>query len=336
MGEKGGGVRIVSLLPSATELIATLLLHPSHLARSVDGRAQLVGVSHECDYPFQLVGSLPKLTSSTIKFTTSQDVDRQVREHLDTGKGLYQVDAAELESVQPDVIVTQSLCRVCSVDYCLVERLAGGLNPVPTLVDTNPQSLAEVLGDLSRIGKAIGMEDVAACVTRDLKQRIDAVVNMRVKQLTPASQPLTVAVLEWTEPMFIAGHWTPQLVSLAGGLHPLNPASETTGAGKSITITSEQLVECNPDVLILAPCGLDLAQTTKEARLSLLQQTWWGELQAVQNGTTYFVDGNQMFNRPGPRLVNALEWLYCILHQDVYIEGVDAFPAVQLDQIDNI
>ena len=332
MGEKVGGVRIVSLLPSATELIGALILHPSHL----DGRAQLVGVSHECDYPLQLVGSLPKLTSSTIKFTTSEDVDKQVREHLDTGNGLYQVDGAALESLRPDVIVTQSLCRVCSVDYCLVERLAEGLNPAPTLVDTNPQSLAEVLGDLSRIGKAIGMEDVAARVRSDLEQRIDAVVNMRERQMTAVTQPRTVLVLEWVEPIFIGGHWTPQLVSLAGGVHPLNPASETMGAGKSVTISTEQLVECNPDVLILAPCGLDLAQTAKEARLSLLQQNWWGDLQAVQNGTTYLVDGNQMFNRPGPRLVDALEWLYSILHDDVYIEGVKAFPAVPIDQIDTI
>jgi iron complex transport system substrate-binding protein len=321
--EARGDVRIVSLLPSATELIAHVLLERQTTT------AKLVGVSHECDYPPAVVNDLPQLTSSTIRFTSSADVDKQVREHLNTGAGLYAVDKDKLNELMPDVIVTQSLCKVCSVDFCVVEQLALAMENSPTLVDTNPQTLGEVLEDLVRVGAAVGLERDAITARKKLEARIDAVRSLVESQHRERKR---VCVLEWTDPLFIGGHWTPQLVSIAGGQHPLNPATESTGAGKSTTVTSEELLASNPDVIVIAPCGLDLQKATEESK-ALMESAWWQELTAVQNNDVFLVDGNQMFNRPGPRLVDALEWLCTILHDGANFPGVSMFPAVRLDQV---
>ena len=333
-------MRVVSLLPSATELICTIL--DEHDDDEHDDEVgvvgvQLVGVSHECDHPPAFVKDLPQLTSSTIKFTTSADVDKQVRAHLNTGQGLYSVDKALLDELRPDVIVTQSLCKVCSVDFCVVEQLATAMDNKPKLVDTNPQSLVEVLDDLVRVGNALNLEREALEARRKLEARIDAVRSLARSRTTGTTgttgtneNQASVVVLEWTEPLFIGGHWTPQLVAIAGGRHPLNPATQETGAGKSTTVTSDQLRACDPDVIVIAPCGLDLEKTIQESKV-LIESPWWPELKAVRNNRVFLVDGNQMFNRPGPRLVDALEWLATVLHEGASFEGVSAFPAMRLE-----
>ena len=301
------------------------------------GDVQLVGVSHECDYPPLLVENLPQLTSSTIKFTSSAAVDTQVREHLATGAGLYAVDKEKLDELRPDVIVTQSLCKVCSVDYCVVEQLAAGMALRPTLVDTNPQSLAEVLDDLVRVGRALNLENEALAVRRKFEARIHAVQQgvVSVQRHHPGGPRAcpSVVVLEWTDPMFVGGHWTPQLVSIAGGRHPLNPGTVAGGAGASTTVTAEALCQSEPDIIVIAPCGLDLEKTIQESKV-LMDASWWAGLKAVKSGAVYFVDGNQMFSRPGPRLVDALEWLATIIHGDARVQvqgGVETFPALRLD-----
>lgn len=273
------------------------------------------------------------MTSSTISFTTSADVDQQVREHLATGQGLYSVDAALMSSLGPDVIVTQSLCKVCSVDFCMVEKLASTMPCQPKIVDTNPQDLSEMLRDLQRIGEAIGLEDSARAVRRNLEERIDRVVGYVASRPTKETR---VVMMEWTDPIFIGGHWTPQIIHMAGGTHPLHPPEKGgrwkfSGAGASSTVTPEQVAECDPDVIIIAPCGLDMAATVRETK-HLLETSWWSQLRAVENGQVWLVDGNHMFNRPGPRLVDALEWVCWILHGYPDQKNHD-FPAMNLEDL---
>ena len=164
------------------------------------------------------------LTASKIKFTTSADVDRQVKEELGAGNGLYSVDTPLLRTLRPDVIVTQSLCKVCSVDYCKVEAIAEGMDPRPSLVDTNPTSLEEVLRDLRRVGTALGLADAAERAAARLQARIDAAVaEAKALGQSEGGSPPKVGFCEWTDPIFVGGHWTPQLIEMAGAQHPLNP-----------------------------------------------------------------------------------------------------------------
>ena len=289
--------------------------------------------SHECDYPESCVNNLPTLTSSTISFTTSLDVDRQVREHLETGQGLYSVDTEALSRLKPDVIVTQSLCKVCSVDFCLVQKIALEMECQPKVVDTNPQDLLEVLSDVERIGKAIGLEESGRRVRKNLEARIERVQGHVEDVVT--SRP-RVVMMEWTDPIFIGGHWTPQIIHLAGGEHPLNLPDGTgrgvSGAGHSFTVTPEQVTSCDPDVIIIAPCGLDMASTIRETK-SFVEATWWNDLKAVKENNVWLVDGNHMFNRPGPRLVDALEWLCWMLHGKLDSPGRLDFPAIKLSDV---
>lgn len=317
----------MSLLPSATELVAAIL------REAEPGTVSLVGRSHECDWPEDLVNDLPVLTKSKIKWTSSADVDRQVREELDAGNGLYSLDENALRDVRPDVIVTQSLCKVCSVDYCLVQAIAFNLNPTPEIVDTNPSSIEDVVDDLRRIGKGIGQQSAGEKAARRLQQRIDAASSSSLKKnliVNTYSIP-AIAFLEWTDPLFVGGHWTPQLIELAGATHPLNPCLEARGAHKSRTVSQEEFSEADPDIIIIAPCGLNLKEARAEAT-ALEKQDWWKSLRAVQDGMVWVVDGNQMFNRPGPRLVEALEWLVSVVKKTHSLEdhGVHEFPAEQL------
>lgn len=256
---------------------------------------------------------MPALTSSRIKFTTSADVDRQVREELAAGNGLYSVDKELLASLQPTVVVTQSLCKVCSVDYCLVESITAGMDPQPKLVDTNPTCLAEVLRDLRRVAAAMGLEAAGEAAAEKLEARVGAAVANAARLKPPKSAPLRVGFCEWTDPIFCGGHWTPELIELVGAAHPINPCRPPGGAGASFSVKGEDFAAVDPDVIIIACCGFDMP-TTKREMAPLVAQPWWPGLRAVREGRVWVVDGNQMFNRPGPRLVDALEWLVAALY----------------------
>lgn len=334
-------VRVCSLLPSATELIHVVIEEAKAMAGGADIGVELVGReflklpcpspplrphlttrpslpaprspgSHECDWPPE-VTSLPALTASTIKFTTSADVDRQVRDELATGAGLYSVDAPLLASLRPTVVVTQSLCKVCSVDYCKVEAIAAGLNPPPALVDTNPTCLAEVIRDLRRVAAALGLEAAGEAAAGKLEARVGAAVGAAARLKPPRARPLRVGFCEWTDPIFCGGHWTPELIELAGGVHPLNPCTSFKGAPASFAVAGDNFAAVDPDVIVVACCGLDIP-TTRREMAPLVGQPWWPGLSAVRGGRVWVVDGNQMFNRPGPRLVDALEWLVAVLY----------------------
>jgi len=314
-------IRIVSLLPSATELIHSVLEEAQHLAGDTKINVQLVGRSHECDWPEEY-GNLPMLTASKIQSTTSEDIDRQVREQLAAGKGLYTVDKELLIKLKPDVIVTQSLCKVCSVDYCLVEDITSGMSPKPLLVDTNPSSLSEVLRDLRRVARALGLEPAGEAAVAKLEQRINNAMNIASKAKKDKnskdndSTGSKVGFLEWTVPMFCGGHWTPEIIEMAGASHPLNPCRYDTdtidtkatditsgiviaskgrnlGAGPSFTVPPEDFVAVDPDVIVVACCGFDIPRTKREMP-ALVENSWWKGLRAVKEGNVWVVDGNQV------------------------------------------
>ncbi|MFI4917270.1 MAG: ABC transporter substrate-binding protein [Phycisphaerales bacterium JB060] len=314
--------RIVSLLPSATELLAL-----------VGGDRFLVGRSHECDFPEGLQ-DLPVLTAARTAYAggpgsvgAAADVDRQVRETLSDSSSLYELDTGMLESLRPDIILTQYLCEVCSIALpevqAVARRIGEKTGTEPTVVSLDPHTLEQVYDDCLTIGAAIGKEDEALRAVANLRERFYAAA-----EIVPSfAYAPVVGFMEWTDPIFIAGHWTVQLIERAGGRHPLNEtvAKEGSGAaagamhservaGKSIAVRPDIFAATKPEALIIAPCGLTLDQT-REAAQELADHDWFRTLPAVQNGRVALVDGNQYFNRPGPRLVDAFEWLVAWLHE---------------------
>ncbi len=317
-------LRVVSLLPSATELIVAVLEAAAAAAPpAAPPAAELVGRSHECDFP-PAAQHLPMLTASKISFTTSADVDAQVKAQLAAGAGLYSVDAAALAALRPDVVVTQSLCKVCSVDFCLVDSIADGLTPRPTVVDTNPMSLEDVFEDLKRVGAALGLAEAGAAAAAASAARAQAAAAAAERARGGGPRPC-VLFCEWVDPIFCGGHWSPQLIRMAGGAHPLNEAAPGGGAPPSFEVPPDRAAASDPDVVIIAPCGLDLAKTRSELA-PLVDAGWFRKLRAVHERRVWLVDGNQMFNRPGPRLVDALEWLVAVLHNASELAPA-GFPA---------
>ena len=306
--------RVVSLLPSATEILVL-----------IGGRPLLVGRSHECDFPPDLSG-VPVVTASRIATGTSAEIHDAVQGALGTGgQGLYQLDAARIAALGPDVILTQDLCEVCSVDLGTVERLAATLSTRPAVVSLNPASLADVLDDVLRVGTAVGLERAAEDAVVQLRERYWSAVDF-VNGYVPGPE---VAVLEWTDPPFVAGHWTPALVEAAGGRHSIGAAG-----ARSRQVTPDELLAAAPERVVICPCGLDLPRIRKELP-ALLAQPWWAALPAVRSGrpeNVMVVDGNQMFSRPGPRLVDAFRWLVAWLQERPELSP-PGFPAMTADAL---
>ncbi len=246
-------------------------------------------------------------------------IDAAVQQSLKAGESLYTVDETLLASLRPDLILTQDLCKVCSVDLPTVQRLARTLPGPPRVVSLNPSTIEDVLDDLLRVGDALGptwavRADLAMVALRERLFRAEDFVN-------PYLDGPAVALLEWTDPLFCAGHWSAQLIERAGARHPWNPTVPRPDSGAargpqqgsrvappSRAITPADLLAHQPDALIIAPCGFSLAQSRACAE-HLSRQPWWPDLPAVRTGRVAVVDGNQMFNRPGPRLVDAFEFL---------------------------
>jgi iron complex transport system substrate-binding protein len=314
-------MRIVSLLPSATESICVL----GH-----EAQAMLVGRSHECDFPSGLATGnptpVPVVTAQRIHAENPFEIDTLVRQSRASGQSLYVLHEELIESLKPDLILTQDLCDVCSIDLPAVQALArriSGSNHGPKVITLNPHTVEGVFDDILTISKETGLQ----------AQGIEALTSLRARMygateyVNQFAAIANVAVLEWTDPLFIGGHWTPQLVERAGGFHPLNPTEPIAGAGaaagpigitqrtagKSIAIAPEILVASRPEALIIAPCGRTLAQALTDTH-ALSCQPWFADLPAAKAGKVAVVDGNQFFNRPGPRLVDALEFLVGFLN----------------------
>lgn len=286
--------RVVSLLPAATEIVCAL-----------GAREALVGVSHECDWPADVVG-LPVLTRSKVPTSgSSGDIDRAVRSVLTDALAVYEVDEAALAAARPDVVVTQDLCDVCAVSLddvrAALNRLAA--NDV-TLVSLAPTRLADVWENVRQVARALGTPERGDALVAELEARMRAVAE-RARPAGPRPKVLTI---EWLDPIMLGGMWMPELIELAGG-EPL----VTQPGDHAPTLSRDQLAELRPDVVLIKPCGFTLERTRTE--LELLRATLEGlPWPAIERDAVWLADGNAYFNRPGPRLVESLEILAGCIH----------------------
>jgi iron complex transport system substrate-binding protein len=298
-------VRIVSLLPSATEIVFALGLGD-----------QVVAVSHECDYPPQ-ARQRPAVTRSPLHGhdLSSGEIDRRTSQELRDGGTLYYLDNELLTRLEPDLILTQELCDVCAVAQPEVERAVRELGRAPRVLSLEPNTLGDVLHTIEVVGAATGREAAAAELVAALQVRIDRVREVTVDMAARSR----VFCMEWTDPPWVAGHWVPEMVALAGGDDVLGQP----GAA-SARVEWERVIASAPEVVVLMPCGYDLARTLRE-RPFLEALPDWETLPAVQAGQVYAVDGSAYFNRPGPRLVDGLELLAHLVHPERF--GAPSLPA---------
>jgi len=290
--------RIVSLISSATEIVHALGQTPNQ-----------VGRSHECDFPPE-VAALPVCTKPTIDiYADSREIDRAVRDRVRNALSVYDVFDDVLEQLQPTHIITQTQCEVCAVSLRDVERsVAMRLASKPQIVSLTPNSLADVWDDIRRVAAAIGIEAHGEEVIASLQARV---CDISARAEAAGERP-RVACIEWTEPLMAGGNWMPELVAMAGGVNLLGEAAKHSGY-----ITWEQVLASDPDAIIVAPCGFDIPRTRDEMRW-LTERAEWPSLAAVRNGRVFLADGNQYFNRPGPRLVETLRIMAEILHPGVF------------------
>src|SRR5499425_1711327 len=272
------------LLPAATEIAFALGLGD-----------EVVGVTHECDYPVE-ARQKPVVVHSAIDSNrmTSLEIDRWVSERLRSNQGLYMIDEERLREAAPDVILTQGLCDVCAIDYNEVARTAETLAKKPNIVSLTPNCLTDVLDDVARVGEATGQRLSAERLVRELKQRISVVCD-RVAQLSTRPR---IACLEWFDPIYAAGHWIPEMIELAGASDGLGRKGEP-----SAKIHWTQVLKFQPDIIVLMPCGFDVLRTMQESTL-LQKLDGWSEIPAVKAGKVFAVNGHAYFSRPGPRLVD--------------------------------
>ncbi|WP_276274546.1 cobalamin-binding protein [Haladaptatus sp. QDMS2] len=288
-------MRIVSLLPAATELLYALGVTP-------------VGVSHECDYP-PAAANLPSVVESRIDASaTSAEIDVQVQAAMAEHGSVYALDREKLRTLNPDVVVTQGVCDVCAVDSALVETAVRDLGLDAEVVTTDVHSLADLYRDLRKVGAVTGQEEAAEEVVSTLQARVSEVES----RASAAAESPTVAVLDWLDPVMVAGHWIPELVELAGGTYPLADVGAESRPREWATIR-----ECDPDVLVAAPCGFELADASDDAT-QLRENPGWDDLTAVRTNRAYAMEGHHLVNRPGPRLVDTLEHLARLIHPEEF------------------
>ncbi|MBV9534015.1 MAG: ABC transporter substrate-binding protein [Solirubrobacterales bacterium] len=287
-------MRIVSLVPSATEMLFALGLGDD-----------VVAVTHECDYP-PAARNLPKVTRDVLPAgLSSAEIDAAVKERTLQGDSIYELDTDALSVLAPDLIVTQALCTVCAVSYEDVRAVANTLATRPRVISLDPRTVGEVLGDARALAEATESRDAGTGLVREAAARIDR-VRVRVRD---SRRPRVVA-LEWLDPPFVAGHWVPQLIELAGGEDTLGFPGEP-----SEERAWDEIIAANPDIVIVMPCGYDAQIAHREAEMHREQ------LAAVGAGEVLAVDASAYFSRPGPRIVDGLELLAHIIHPELFPES---------------
>jgi iron complex transport system substrate-binding protein len=285
-------MRVASLLPSATELLF-----------GIGAGADVVGVTHECDWPSP-AARLPVLTASLFDHagSSSGEIDRHIRSAVHSGSGIYSLDAAKLAALEPELIVTQELCEVCAVSYRQVEKTVRELPGEVPILSLEPESLDGIMETALVLGRATQHEQGAEALVGSMQQRITA-----VSSLPPvAGGRPAVACVEWTEPLMAGGHWVPEMVRLAGGDDVLGAEGE-----KSAEVAWQDVVEAAPDVMVLMPCGYGLARSL-ECAAEVTAHPGFGDLPCARSGRVAAVDGSSYFNRPGPRIADGLELLAAI------------------------
>jgi iron complex transport system substrate-binding protein len=290
-------MRICSFLPSATEIAFALGLGD-----------EIVGVTHECDYPPEARSKPIVVETALDAARTSRQIDHTVRQHWRAKTSLYTIDLCRLREAKPDIILTQALCDVCALNFDDVVQAAQALEPPPKIVSLNPRLLADVLADIRQVGAVTGKIPEAEALVLSLQGRMDRV---RTAALVSSQRP-RVMCLEWLDPLFSAGHWVPEMVDLAGGTNGLAKKGDV-----SAQIQWDQVVQLNPEILILMPCGFDVQRTQEEAAV-LCHLPGWSELPAVRNKHVFAVNGAAYFNRSGPRLIEGLEILSSIIHPEIF------------------
>ena len=294
-------MRIVSLIASSTEIVCALGFEES-----------LVGRSHECDYP-PSVKRLPVCTGPKFNVEgTSYEIDQRVKAIVQEALSVYRVDSALLEELQPTHIITQSQCEVCAVSLRDVEEAVCRMTSSnPVIVSLEPNCLEDVWKDIRRVGDSFEAADRAESLVSSLKARMNSIAE-RASLID--SRP-SVAVIEWVDPLMSGGNWMPELVEMAGGRNLFGEAGK-----HSPWMTWEELVGKDPDIILVTPCGYDIARSLEDMPL-LSSKPEWATLRSVRSGRVFVADGNQYFNRPGPRLVESLEILAELLHPSVFSFG---------------
>ncbi|PSP62510.1 cobalamin-binding protein [Halobacteriales archaeon QH_8_67_36] len=292
-------MRVVTLLPSATEIVYALGVEP-------------IGVSHECDYP-PAAREQPAVNRSRVDpEASSSEINEQVAA-AEEGDGVYAIDRETLAAVDPDVVVTQGVCDVCAVDHVLVEEAVAELGLDAEVLTLDVHSLEDLFESIHRVGAAIDRDGRATELVANLRERVAAVETTAARA---ASTP-SVAVLDWLDPVMVAGHWIPEMVETAGGAYGM--ADHGT---HSRPREWAEVREYDPDVLVAAPCGFDIEQTRKNLA-DVTERPDFDDLRAVRNGRAYVMDGHHYVNRSGPRLVDTLGFLAALCHPDLF----DAPPA---------
>jgi iron complex transport system substrate-binding protein len=296
-------MRIVSLVPSATEMLFALGLG-----------SDLIAVTHECDYP-PAAAELPKITRDVLPAGLSAaEIDAAVKERTMAGESIYELDIDALHDLRPDLIVTQALCSVCAVSYDDVRAVAEEIDSHPRVVSLDPHTVGEVLGDARTLAQATDRKDAAVELVAAASARID-----RIRLAVRGAKRPRVAALEWLDPPFVAGHWTPQLIEYAGGEDMLGRPGE-----QSEERTWREVAASQPDIVIVMPCGYDAEIAHREAEMHR------DELAAVGAGEIVAVNAAAYFSRPGPRIVDGLELLANILHPELVPEAPGEALTVEI------
>jgi iron complex transport system substrate-binding protein len=301
-------MRIASFLPSATEILF-----------AIGAAEEVCGVTFECDHPPAARAKPQVVFSHLPSGLTPAEIDAIVSAEGAHGRSLYFVDLPRLESLAPDLIVLQDLCRVCAVDSPTLARDMARLSSAPQVISLSAHSLEGVFREIELLGSATGHSAEANRLTAGLRARVEA-----VRSVPPAAERPRVLCLEWLDPPFQGGHWIPEMVEIAGGEAVLATAGE-----KSVRISWEAIAAADPEIVVLMPCGYHLAETREQFRTLALPEVWTG-LRAVRSGRVYAVDGTAYFSRPGPRLVDGLEILGAIVRGGDF----NGLPADSVDRID--
>ncbi len=303
-------MKIVSLLPSATEIVCALGLEEN-----------LVGITHECDFPASVSGK-PPLTASRISHETmsSKEIDHAVRSQLDGHGSIYDLNEKLLHELNPDLIITQELCDVCAVSYKTVEKAARMYVADAQVVSLEPNTINDIFDNIKLVGELTNTTEKAEEVVNNLQNRLD---NIREKVRTASGSdrvknlPRTF-MLEWLEPPFSPGHWVPEQVEIAGGICLLGEAGE-----KSVTTTYQEIYESKPDVIVMIPCGYYTSDILRQLENTFFPSNW-REIPAIANGEVWALDATSYFSRPAPRVVDGVEILAKIFHPQIFGEPTDA------------
>ena len=303
-------MRIVSLLPSATEILFALGLD-----------AEVVGVSYDCDFPPQVSARRVVVDSRIPQGLPSLEIDRRVREYVERGESLYIVNADALKELAPDLVVTQDLCLVCAASPDDLAAVLANFEKRPRVLSLNPRNLSDVWDDISKVASETSRENASKKLLVEIDQRLHALK----RQVEKISGRPRVAFLEWLEPFYVGGHWVPEMIALAGG----EDIFGKVGA-PSFRVELKDIVAAAPDIIVAAPCGYDAPQARNEFCATTFPPEW-GAIPAVRNGRVYAFEANGYASRPGPRLVTGVEALAKIFHPEIVVrdEAAGAFEIAK-------